>query len=140
MNLVNILKVDQIVYCPLADYGRVVSIDYDEDVEYPIVVCFSLGGDIENMVFTSDGRYFSEAGDCLLWPSKDNRDWSSYVNDFQPFEKVLVRDNDEEPWKAAFYDYRDDHEADYPYYTIGGTSYSQCIRFEGNEEKNGRLN
>lgn len=136
MNLINILKVGQIVYCPLAEYGKVVSIDDDENNEYPIGVRL----DDETHYFTSDGRFFSQGGECLLWPAKDNRDWNSYVNDFQPFEKVLVRDNDDEPWKAAFYDYRDDTEEEYPYYTIGGVSYSQCIRFEGNEKKNGRLN
>ena len=49
-------------------------------------------------------------GECTLFPSKDQRDWSKFniepkfdINILQPFDKVLVRDNDSQSWRCDFY-------------------------------------
>ena len=55
-------------------------------------------------------------GECLLFPSKDQRDWSKFERfwakpkvekfdpkTFQPFDKVLVRDDYDEVWIPTFF-------------------------------------
>lgn len=50
---------------------------------------------------------------------------------FKPFDKVLVRDIDEQTWCANYFShYKKD--PDYPYVCING-SYRYCIPYEGNE-------
>lgn len=40
------------------------------------IECYSLNGNIP-ISFSKDGRYY-EGGECLLFPSKDQRDWSKF--------------------------------------------------------------
>ena len=57
-------------------------------------------------------------GECTLFPSKDQRDWSKFerfwdkpkvkefdVNTLQPFDRVLIRNGDKLHWKADFFGY-----------------------------------
>lgn len=52
-------------------------------------------------------------GECMLFPSKEYRDWDKFlagrnkfdVRTLQPFDKVLVRDKDREVWDADFFSY-----------------------------------
>lgn len=66
--------------------------------------------------FDKHGRYLDSSGECMLFPSKDNRDWDSWEcpkpkveverfdpNTFQPFDKVLGRDSDYTRWRADFF-------------------------------------
>ena len=64
--------------------------------------------------FTKEGYYFKGKGECILFPSKEQRDWSKLTahwykkERFDPkmlkqFDKVLVRDSDGYPWKCALY-------------------------------------
>ena len=71
--------------------------------------------------FTKDGKldhYRDSDGECILFPSKDQRDWSKFVrfwdipkikrfdiNTLQPFDKVLVRNTLTTLWKADFYSF-----------------------------------
>lgn len=68
--------------------------------------------------FDKYGHYFLGAGECLLFPSKDNRDWDSWecpkpkVERFdpktlQPFDKVLVRDMSDDDWRIDFFGFFD---------------------------------
>lgn len=58
---------------------------------------------------------------------------------FKPFDKVLMRDDDITEWRPFFFsNYMDDE--DYPYKSIGESSYSQCIPYEGNEDLCGTIN
>lgn len=50
---------------------------------------------------------------------------------FKPYERVLVRDKDNQNWMADFFGY-ECSSADYQYNCIGST-WSQCIPYEGNE-------
>ena len=50
---------------------------------------------------------------------------------FKPFDKVLVRDNETEKWKCAFYSHFEPNGI-YHYGTIIGM-YAMCIPFKGNE-------
>lgn len=65
--------------------------------------------------FDKHGHYFDSSEECLLFPSKENRDWDSWecpkpkVERFdpktlQPFDKVLVRDSDDEKWRSSLFE------------------------------------
>ena len=62
---------------------------------------------------TKDGRYIKNKGECTLFPSEDQRDWSKFerfwdkpkkekfdVNTLQPFDKVLVRNGSLGSWRC----------------------------------------
>lgn len=76
--------------------------------------------------FDKYGHYFLAAGECLLFPSRENRDWDSWecpkpkVERFdpktlQPFDKVLVRDNSGQIWFPALFAWREVDD----YYSVG---------------------
>ena len=76
---------------------------------------------------------------CLLWPSKDCRDWSKFTapwlkkerfdpKTLQPFDKVLVRDDYKEHWLCRFFSHIVDEVHIYKYITIGST-YKYCIPY-----------
>lgn len=50
----------------------------------------------------------------------------------KPFDKVLVRDSDEDYWEARFFDSYEKENGDEPYYTTNGCSYIYCVPY--NEE------
>ena len=57
---------------------------------------------------------------------------------FNPFDKVLMRDDDRELWKPFFFsNYTVGY---YKFQSIGGSKYSQCIPYEGNEHLCGTTN
>lgn len=71
---------------------------YLDDNTYPIEIKIDESSDM--IYITNDGRLFDDfRGECTLFPSKDQRDWSKFKikkpkfdpKTFQPFDKVLVR-------------------------------------------------
>ena len=85
------------------------------------------------------GRLKYGVGECLLFPSKDQRDWSKFTvpwykkgkfdpNTLQPFDKVLVRNECYERWKCDFYSHMDDDNGGYPYVVIC-EAYKYCIPY-----------
>ena len=64
---------------------------------------------------TSDGRHLSYFnGECILFPSKDQRDWSKFTapwykkekfdpKTLQPFDKVLAKDSSTSLWKIELF-------------------------------------
>jgi hypothetical protein len=58
------------------------------------------------------------------------------ANDFKPFDKVLVRDHDDEPWQPALFHYAstDPLFADHPYIMITGGCWRLCIPYAGHEK------
>lgn len=98
--------------------------------------------------FHKDGSY-SEYGECVLFPSKKQLDWSKFrvtdqVNDqetkpqFEPFDKVLVRDDDDALWRCDLFVNID--EKDGTYNCIGSYHRKQCIPYEGNEHLSNTTN
>lgn len=107
-----------------------------EDAKYHIRVRLSDNA-LDN--FTKDGRIFAEYnGECMLFPSKNQRDWSKFKvkkpkfdpKTLKPFDKVLVRDKDCENWNCGFFSHKDASSV-YHYRCIG-TPYIYCIPY--NEE------
>ena len=100
LNLVEILKDCQKgtkLYSTV--FGEVELDSIDVVSSHPICVVFPSGDDS----FTKDGKMFDGCdGECVLFPSKEQRDWSKFKPNkykfdpktFQPFDKVLVKNGD----------------------------------------------
>lgn len=78
-------------------------------------------------------------GECLLFPSKENRDWSTFkpTYRFHPFEKVLVRNARDEEWHCAFFS----HVCGLDCMTTDGCLYDieNCLPYHGNDGKLGKI-
>ena len=97
-------------------YGEV-EFDSTTDREpFPIIVTKGY----HNYRFSNYGRLYLALGECVLFPSKDQRDWSKFerfwdkpkvekfdVNTLQPFDKVLTRCDDSEKWGIDLFGYFD---------------------------------
>ena len=117
-------------------FGEVDFEKIGSDDEYAI---FITKGDI-TASFTKEGFYYDDIGEeCLLFPSKDQRDWSKFTapwykkerfdpKTLKPFDKVLVYDIYDicEGWACAFFSHI--RESDYPYSTSSG-SFKVCIPY-----------
>ena len=120
-------------------FGNVSLKEIVSDCEYPIIM--SQG--IKTIPITKEGKYILYYdGECTLFPSKDQRDWSKFERfwdkpkverfdpkTFQPFDKVLGRDTNDNCWIALFFGHigKGSHRA-----VCGYFSWTQCIPY--NEE------
>ena len=84
--------------------------------------------------FYSNGNFYKD-GECMLFPSRENRDWNTFkkfdIKSLKPFDKVLTRDNDNNEWGCEFYSHYRTNIPHYKYACSSG-SYHQCIPY--NEE------
>lgn len=123
--------------------------------DYPIV-CRTIGkdGQIRSIEFTKEGKRDTiySNGKCVLFPSEQNHDWSTFVvpkdhKEFKPFEKVL-RANSKE-WQNALYPWMNVWSCDFynfydkdtrTHYCVSGYSANddEIIPYEGNENKLGK--
>lgn len=137
INLVEILK-----DCPKLTklystiFGEVEFIECDN--LYQIIVI----KETKYYCFTSEGVFIFKGikyntGECTLFPSKDQRDWSKFKvkkpkfdpKTLQPFDKVLVRDKGLVRWRCTFYSHlREDNETEYKYVTAYNV-YKYCIPY-----------
>ena len=123
LNLVEILK-----DCPKCTklystiFGEVEFIECDN--LYQIIVI----KESKYYSFTSKGVFIFKGikyntGECTLFPSKDQRDWSKFKikkpkfdpKTLQPFDKVLVRDDSLECWEAQLFSHIIKDENHFPY-------------------------
>lgn len=147
MNIAEILK----DYAPGIELysitvGKVVLKNVDLTAAYPITVTKRHDDDsLGYYFFTAEGKInrLDIEGECVLFPSKENRDWSTAVlkipsklNLFKPFDKVLVRHNTGCMWRCDFFsNYEGDPRFDkVPYRCITGT-YAHCIPYNEKTEK-----
>ena len=87
--------------------------------------------------FTEEGFYRADVdGECLLFPSKDQRDWSKFTapwfkkekfdpKTLKPFDSVLVY-GEYEGWFCTIFSHIG--EGEYPYNTASG-NYAWCILY-----------
>ena len=140
LNLVEILK-----DCPKGTklystiYGDVELVRvYLDDDAYPIEI--KIGEDSDIVCITNNGRLFDDfQGECTLFPSKNQRDWSKFKiknpkfdpKTLQPFDKVLVRLTKNGVWHATFFSHYDREVkwGCYPFVTTSSKSYSMCIPY-----------
>ena len=106
LNLVEILKdcpEGTKLYSPTYGDVELVNASQDKGTLYPITIKIPSNSTDTftcERSFDKDGRIFADySGECLLFPSKEQRDWSKFnvkkpkfdPKKFQPFDKVLVK-------------------------------------------------
>ena len=102
---------------------------------YPIVIK-TKNNVIER--FTSDGKLYCYDGECILFPSKDQRDWSKFSapwykkerfdpKTLNPFDKVIARCSDFK-WVCDMFSHYDKSKCVMPYVCVGGF-YEVCIPY-----------
>ena len=120
-------------------YGEVRFVKIDYSLRRPIIVKDDVGDTVRHI--TSDGRVICDCGECTLFPSKDQRDWSEFepfwgvepmmeLFDYkmiQAFDQVLVRNSDNEKWQAALFSHTEAATS-----ICNSQRWSQCIPY--NEE------
>lgn len=101
------------LYSPI--FGEVDFIKIHNDAKYPIITRKGA----YNPNFTDEGLYYADEGEeCLLFPSKDQRDWSKFTapwykkerfdpKTLQPFDKVLVRSDRQNIWSCDLFSFID---------------------------------
>ena len=108
------------------------------------IICISDG---VKWHFKADGSFTSHTGaECVLFPSKENRDWSTFKvpnqhKHFEPFQKVLhaiVNEVGYEEWFADIYSHYNDLTREH--YLVSGfvVDDDEIIPYEGNEGKLGK--
>lgn len=103
---------------------------------YPIVIK-AKHNNIERLV--SDGRLYScYSGECILFPSKDQRDWSKFSapwykkekfdpNTLKSFDKVLVSNCDGDIWRCSIFSHI--YGKDNLPSVCNGIGYKYCIPY-----------
>ena len=113
LNLIEILKdcpKGTKLYSPIYGDVELMNVSQSKYEMYPIRVKLN---DNASESFTEDGRLYAEhSGECILFPSKEQRDWSKFkpkkpkfdTKTLQVFDKVLVRMSNESynTWYADF--------------------------------------
>ena len=139
LNLVEILK-----DCPKGTklyssvFGEVEFDHINTHTNYPIVIRLKDRRGYESI--TSEGKMFAEYdGECVLFPSREERDWSKFKpkkDRFDPktlnaFDKVLVRLTKDCIWNATFFSHYDKEVnwGCYPCVTTSCKSYDKCIPY-----------
>ena len=124
------------LYSTTLGYVTVQEID-NNNVPYPIIV-ITKDRVIEN--FTIDGKIIKDYdGECTLFPSKEQRDWSKFTapwytkdkfdpNTLQPFDKVLIREHRNCVWKCNLFSHVVGTKKCYPCRCISGV-YKYCIPY-----------
>lgn len=136
LNLVEILKdcpEGTKLYSPV--YGEVELVKVHNDGNYPIQVRVR-NNTLNSFTFTKGGRLFlNYDGECMLFPSKNQRDWSKFKvkkpkfdpKTLKPFDKVLIRDSKYEDWRCNIFSHIY-NRGDYPFKTISAY-YVYCIPY-----------
>ena len=120
------------------NYGEVKFLRIDTSLENPIKMKRSDGYSVS---YTKEGWCRIEfPASCLLWPSRDRRDWSKFTapwykkNKFDPrtlkaFDRVLVRDSDNDSWCCDLFSHIKEENMDYKYVASGFFHYRCCIPY-----------
>ena len=107
------------------DFSRIIS---DDSARYPIeiMVYNKATNSIELWYCEKDGKFSSSyEGECTLFPSEDQRDWSKFErvwdkpkgekfdpNTLQPFDRVLVKDYRNDAWVACLFSHKANNSDD----------------------------
>ena len=118
------------------DYGKVWFKCISTSLENPVKVRRTDG---YNAYYTKEGQYSIDfPASCLLWPSKDCRDWSKFTAPWykkekfdpkilQPYDKVLVRDGNDDIWECSLFSHIIKHVS-FPYKCVGN-AFVYCIPY-----------
>ena len=124
------------LYSPVFGDVEFVRVYQNDSVDF--IIEFKLSDNSIDSV-TTDGRLYEEFnGECILFPSKDQRDWDKFTapwykkekfdpKTLNPFDKVLVRDSEDLKWKVDFYSHREEYIR-FPYICVG-SMHKYCIPY-----------
>ena len=107
------------------------------DCDHPVRFWTTNG--IEHCV-SSMGEMIKGCGECTFFPSRDQRDWSKFTapwykkekfdpKTLKPFDKVLVRDSDNESWCCDLFSHIREENIGYKYVASGFFLYRCCIPY-----------
>lgn len=106
-----------------------------KDIDYPIHLS-NCKDYMTNITLTENGKHLAGFdGECILFPSKDQRDWSKFTapwykkekfdpKTLKPFDRVLVRDRDIEHWMCNLFSHIINDE-----YLCIGSCFIYCIPY-----------
>ena len=142
LNLVEILKdcpEGTKLYTPI--WGEVVFIEVRKNKNCPYPICINTNAASSYTYLAKDGRYLinREESECILFPSKDQRDWSKFTapwlkkerfdpKTLQPFDKVLVKYLEDDYWSCDLFSNITKDGKIYPYLCVSGV-YKYCIPY-----------
>lgn len=134
LNLVEILKdcpKGTVLYSTI--YGYVTLVKVQNSGRFPIKY-MKRGGTCNSV--TAQGLFSLECeGECILFPSKDQRDWSKFTapwlkkerfdpKTLHPYDRVLVRDGSKYNWMCSLFSHIVNDE-----YLCIGSCYKCCIPY-----------
>ena len=137
IDLTKILKncpVGTKLYSPI--YGEIYFEEMRSNGKYPII---TITKSIYTATFTKEGFYYAdEDGECILFPSKEQRDWSKFTapwykkEKFDPktlnaFDRVLVRNYKTTKWRCEHFSHF--CVDNYNPCIASGCSYSFCVPY-----------
>ena len=110
-----------------------------ENDKYPIGI---ENNDGDRFWLTKDGKYIfgsGSDGECILFPSKEQRDWSKFTapwykkekfdpNTLKPFDRVLVRDYSDNEWVCSIFSHIQ-QEYSFHYVCITNSNWKYCIPY-----------
>ena len=121
-----------------AVYGKVWFCCINLDCSYPIRISFSK--EISDDACVTSKGFFNKNydGECLLFPSKDQRNWSKFTapwykkerfdpKTLQPFDRVIARSYCDDEWDCDIFSHIN-QEYSFPYVCIG-QAWKCCIPY-----------
>ena len=125
-------------YTPVWGEVTFIEIKKNKDCLFPICIYTNTSSSCTNL--TKDGRYLiNRTGtECILFPSKEQRDWSKFTapwykkpkfdpKTLQPFDRVLVRDNNDNKWECSLFSRIIKHES-FPFKCVS-SAFRYCIPY-----------
>ena len=121
-------------------YGYVIFHRIENSSEYPVKFFYIDKNNSKNYgSVTKQGLHvFYFNGECTLFPSKEQRDWSKFTapwykkpkfdpKTLQPFDRVLVRDNNDNKWECSLFSRIIKHES-FPFKCVS-SAFRYCIPY-----------
>lgn len=118
------------------NYGEVKFLCIEKDYDEPILVEVN---DRRTEYYTKEGWWSKDfPASCLLWSSKDCRDWSKFTapwykkekfdpKTLQQYDKVIERDSNDDVWECSLFSHIREHE-NFPYRCVGN-AFVYCIPY-----------
>ena len=128
-------------YTPV--WGEVVFIKVEKYKKCLYPICINTNASCSYTCLAKDGRYITsrEETECILFPSKDQRDWSKFSapwykkekfdpKTLKPFDRVLVSDEEGKyEWTCKFFSHYRDCKLNKYRYTTTANVYKYCIPY-----------
>lgn len=127
------------VYLEYVDDNEVIHVREDDG-------CIFSGETVYNIYQFNNQGQFNGVGECDLFPSETQKLWSKisveknnpFIESFEPFQKIIVRENRYYKWKAEIFShiqYKREEDGKYYICCIGDHYYGECVPFNEHTKK-----